>query len=182
MRARPNVFCCFKPILTAALLSLVAASSASAQSTAFTYQGSLDDGGAPASGLHDFRFRLFSVAAGGTPIGSMLCVDNVNVVEGRLTVQLDFGQQFATTAQRHLEIDVDATPADTAACHRCHPHEPRQQLTATPMASLANSAGIARRGGGGTRPWRGRRRSTARSANGNGFLLWGLFFCCCGLG
>ena len=59
-----------------------------AQSTAFTYQGSLDDGGAPASGLHDFRFRLFSVASGGTPIGSTLCVDNVSVVVRHTLVQM----------------------------------------------------------------------------------------------
>jgi len=92
--------------VAALLFALIAHSPADAQSTAFTYQGSLDDAGAPASGLHDFRFRLFSVASGGTPIGSTLCVDNVSVVEGVFTVQLDFGPQFATTEQRYLEIDV----------------------------------------------------------------------------
>jgi hypothetical protein len=125
------------------LLSLAAlvASPALAQSTAFTYQGSLDDGGVPASGLHDFRFRLFDVATGGAQVGSTLCVDNVSLVEGVFTVQLDFGQQFATTAQRHLEIEARGdTGLDCSAAAGFVLMSPRQQLTAAPMASHANSA------------------------------------------
>jgi hypothetical protein len=143
MRASFVAFHSLYLLVAAALLSGVAGalSPASAQSTAFTYQGSLDDGGAPASGLHDFRFRLFSVASGGTPIGSTLCVDNVSVVEGVFTVQLDFGQQYATTAQRHLEIEVrrdtGLTCANVAGFVLM---APRQQITATPMASHATSA------------------------------------------
>ena len=143
MRARPSVFCCLKPVLTVALLSLVAGalSPASAQSTAFTYQGLLDDGGAPANGLHDFRFRLFDAASGGVQIGSPLCIDNVDVVEGVFTAQLDFGQQFATTAQRHLEIEVrQDTGLPCGDLTGFAALAPRQQLTATPMASHANSA------------------------------------------
>src|SRR5262245_13310364 len=62
------------------------ATRALAQTTAFTYQGQLDDGGAPADGLHDFRFRLFDAAGGGAQIGPVLCADNVGVSQGLLTV------------------------------------------------------------------------------------------------
>jgi len=127
----------------AATLSLATLvhSNAHAQSTAFTYQGFLDDAGSPANGLHDFRFRLFSVASGGTPIGSTLCADNVNVIEGVFTAQIDFGQQFATTAQRHLEIEVRRDTGLTCAnVSGFAVLAPRQQLTSTPMASHANSA------------------------------------------
>jgi len=124
-------------MLTAAL----AAPQAMAQSTTFTYQGVLDAAGAPTSGLHDFRFRLFDAATGGAQLGSVLCADNVAVVEGVFTAQLDFGPQFATTAQRHLEIEVRL---DTGlACGDVTGFvvlAPRQQLTAAPMASHANSA------------------------------------------
>jgi hypothetical protein len=126
---------------TALSLFLLASTPADAQNTTFTYQGLLEDGGAPASGLHDFQFRLFSVPAGGTPIGSALCVDNVSVVEGVFTVQLDFGQQYATTAQRHLEIDARRdTGLNCANTAGFVLMTPRQQITAAPMASHANAA------------------------------------------
>ncbi|MFN0149415.1 MAG: hypothetical protein ACKVU1_01720 [bacterium] len=131
-----------RSLALALVLSAVAlAPHALAQSTVFTYQGSLDDSGTPTSGLHDFRFRLFDAAAGGAQLGSTLCSDNVNVVEGAFTAQLDFGQQFATTAQRHLEIEVRGdTGLSCADATGFVVLAPRQQLTAAPIASHANSA------------------------------------------
>ena len=114
---------------------------ARAQGTAFTYQGRLDNGGSPANGPHDFLFRLFDAASGGLQLGSTVCIDNLNVVDGVFTAELDFGQQFATAAQRHLEIEVrsdtglpcgDVTGFNVLA--------PRQHVTPTPMAIHAGSA------------------------------------------
>lgn len=39
-----------------------------AQSTAFTYQGRLQDAGAAVTGLQDFEFRLFNAVSGGAQI------------------------------------------------------------------------------------------------------------------
>jgi hypothetical protein len=112
-----------------------------AQSTAFTYQGSLEDGGAPAGGLHDFRVNLFNAASGGVAVGPPQCADDVDVIGGVFTLQLDFGQAYATTAERYLDIQVrrdtgltcgDLTGYTTMA--------PRQQLTAAPFAGHALSA------------------------------------------
>ncbi len=118
-----------------------AAGPALAQSTAFTYQGRLKEADAPANGLHDLRFRLFDAAIGGAQVGATLCLNNVNVADGLFTVQLDFGQQFATVAERHLEIEVRR---DTGlACSNASgftPLIPRQLLTATPLANHARSA------------------------------------------
>jgi len=109
--------------------------------TTFTYQGHLLDGGAPADGLHDLRFQLFDAVAGGTQVGSTLCVDDVEVVEGLFTVQLDFGQQFATPDERHLEIHVRPDIGQPCTDELGYiPLSPRQLLTATPLASHANSA------------------------------------------
>lgn len=137
-----NVFALKALILATSLsLTVFAYPPAWAQGTTFTYQGRLDDGGTPANGLHDLRFRLFDAASGGVQIGSTVCVDNVSVTDGIFTAQIDFGQQFATTAQRHLEIEVRS---DTGLL--CGDStgfvllSPRQQLTAAPMASHANSA------------------------------------------
>ena len=44
------------------LVALCVASSAQAQSSAFTYQGKLTDGGNPANGDYDLQFALFEVA------------------------------------------------------------------------------------------------------------------------
>jgi hypothetical protein len=135
------VFRCLNLLFVAVLLNATTVVPASAQSTVFTYQGSLDDGGVPASGPHDLRFRLFDAASGGAQLGSTLCVDNVTVVEGVFTAQLDFGQQFATTGQRHLEIEVRRdTGLTCGSAAGFIVMTPRQQLTATPMASHASGA------------------------------------------
>lgn len=127
----------------AVALSLVALAHrpARAQGTAFTYQGRLDNGSSPASGLHDFVFRLFDAASGGAQVGSTVCVDNLNVMDGVFTTELDFGQQFATTAQRHLEIEVRSdTGLPCGDVTGFVMLSPRQHLTAAPMASHAGSA------------------------------------------
>jgi len=53
------------------LLSIAIA--ARAQTTEFTYQGSLSIGSppAPTTGTYDFEFRLFSVDTGGSAIGTL---------------------------------------------------------------------------------------------------------------
>src|SRR5262245_20484443 len=114
---------------------------AHAQSTAFTYQGRLQNGGAPATGVHDFRFRLFDAASGGSQVGVTQCIDNLAVNQGLFTATVDFGPQFVTPAQRFIEIDVrgdtgltcgDATGFQTLS--------PRQLITAAPLATHAKSA------------------------------------------
>ncbi len=44
----------------------------SAQGTAFTYQGRLNNGGSPATGLYDFRFKLYVDPFGNTQAGFQL--------------------------------------------------------------------------------------------------------------
>ena len=46
------------------------AAAASGQTTSFTYQGKLTDGGTPANGSYDLQFALWDSAAGGGQIGS----------------------------------------------------------------------------------------------------------------
>ncbi|HZW11418.1 MAG TPA: hypothetical protein VFF69_16055, partial [Phycisphaerales bacterium] len=88
------------------LLIALASAPSLAQSTAWTYQGRLNSGGSAASGRHDFRFTLFDVASGGSPIGTTQCADNVVVSDGPFTATVDFGQQFTTPADRFVEIEV----------------------------------------------------------------------------
>ena len=53
-------------LLISTLLVLACAGAALAQTTSFTYQGRLMDGGTPANGTYEIRFTLWDAAAGGT--------------------------------------------------------------------------------------------------------------------
>ncbi len=75
------------------------------QTTAFTYQGSLNTSGSPANGNHDFEFALFDSLGGGTQLGSTLTRTNIAVANGVFSASLDFGGQFPG-ANRFLEIRV----------------------------------------------------------------------------
>ncbi len=123
-------------IATAIALCAGSSTSLAQVGTAFTYQGSLAVAGTPQNGTFDMYFRLMSASGGGFPLATT-CADNVSVVDGKFTVSLDFGNQFAGQ-RRYLEILVrsdtgtactDLTGYDTLS--------PRQELTATPYALFA---------------------------------------------
>jgi hypothetical protein len=101
--------------------------------TAFTYQGRLTDGGSPADGEYDLRFRLFNAASGGSQVGSTVTRGNVDVSDGVFTVQLDFGGGPFRGQARWLEIGV--RPGASTGSYT--PLTPRQELTAAPYALYA---------------------------------------------
>ncbi len=119
-------------------LALLAAATTSAQTplgSGFTYQGRLDSEGTPVNDTADFDFRLWDAAIGGNQIGATLTANNVNVVDGLFTVELDFGVMAFNGDTRWLEIAV-ANPAGGPFAILT----PRQPLTGTPYAHTANSA------------------------------------------
>ncbi|MEZ5421594.1 MAG: hypothetical protein R2682_00695 [Pyrinomonadaceae bacterium] len=117
--------------LVAIVLGLALTLGVSAQTSTFTYQGKLTDASVAANGQYDFKFRLFDAASGGTQIGPDATVDDVNVVNGIFTVDLDFGiAAFTNGAQRFLAIEVrlgSSTGAYTLLT-------PRQAITSVPHA------------------------------------------------
>ncbi|MDX2131445.1 MAG: hypothetical protein SFY69_05280 [Planctomycetota bacterium] len=131
-------------VLSSVLCVLLGSAFANAQVTnVFTYQGQLTEGGQAPSGAFDLRFRLFDQPTDGTPIGGILCVDNLQVVDGRFTVELNFGSVF-NGASRFLQVEV--RPDTGAACDITSGFTvltPRQRLTATPHASYALTAATA---------------------------------------
>jgi hypothetical protein len=123
------------------LASFALGVAASAQSTAFTYQGRLKNGAVPAAGVHDFRFTLFNAASGGAQVGAPQCVDNLTVTEGLFNATIDFGPQFATTEARFLQIEVRAdTGLNCANPSGFVALGPRQPVNPAPAASHANAA------------------------------------------
>jgi microcystin-dependent protein len=65
-----------------------------AQGTAFSYQGRLVLGGAPASGNWDVQFKLYDAATGTNQVGSTVTKTNVPVNTGLFSTTLDFGEVF----------------------------------------------------------------------------------------
>ena len=99
-----------------------------AQTTGFTYQGSLNSGGVVANGPHDFEFALFDALSGGAQLGATITQSSVSVTNGIFAVSLDFGSQFPG-AQRFLEIRV--RPSGVGAFT---PLTPRQPITSAPYS------------------------------------------------
>src|SRR6266581_9499023 len=118
------------------------ATNASAQTTSFTYQGRLTDGGTPANGNYDLQFTVWDALSGGTqqpqPSPVTVARSAVAVANGIFTVQLDFPASAFPGADRFLEIGVK--PAGSGSFTIL---SPRQQITATPYATRSASAAAA---------------------------------------
>jgi hypothetical protein len=117
------------------LIFAVGCSVGFAQSTAFTYQGKLTDGGAAANGVYDLRFRLFIDLGGATQAGGDVFRDDVHVANGIFTVSLDFGTSpFTSSTGNFLEIAVrPGGSTDPNAYVRLSPLQP---LTSSPYSIL----------------------------------------------
>jgi len=119
-------------------LIVMSASTANAQSSSFTYQGRLTDGGTAANGNYDLQFALWDSASGGAQIGSTLTLSSVAVSNGVFSVSLDFGAGSFNGANRFLEIS--ARPISGGAFTVL---TPRQPVTATPYAIRSLNAATA---------------------------------------
>lgn len=128
-----------KHFLCAALLAFVClgASTAQAQTSAFTYQGNLTDGVTPANGTYQMQFALFDAVSGGTQQGSTITNNSVSIVNGVFTVQLDFtSAPYVAGANRWLELSVKK-PAEGSFTTL----SPREQLVASPYSIRTLSTG-----------------------------------------
>ena len=118
-------------LLLAVLCGLINVVSLHAQTSAFTYQGRLNQNEAPATGLFDVRFTLFGAASGGSPLLNPI-TNSVVVTNGLFTVLLDFGSDTFDGANRWLDIAVRPAGNGTFT-----PLTPRQPITPTPYAVTA---------------------------------------------
>ena len=109
--------------------------------TAFSYQSRLMDANKPADGEYDFQFKLFDDAnvTDGNQVGSDVNMPDVDVVDGHFTVELDFGSDVFDGDARWLEVVV--RPGDSNDVNDFVTLSPRQEVTPTPYAFYAKSAG-----------------------------------------
>jgi hypothetical protein len=116
------------------LLFMLCAITALAQTSVFTYQGRLTDGGTAANGNYDLQFALFDTGSGGTQIGAQTS-PNVSVSAGIFSVQLDFGATAFPGANRFLEISARLSGGGSFTTL-----SPRQPITSTPYAIRSANA------------------------------------------
>src|SRR3989442_14037248 len=121
-----------------ALLLLLNAGRGVAQTSAFSYQGRLTDGGTPANGNYDLQFALWDSLSGGSQIGVPQNFSNIGVSSGIFTVTLDFGANAFPGANRFLEINARLSGASAFTLLT-----PRQQITSTPYAVRSANATLA---------------------------------------
>jgi hypothetical protein len=105
---------------------------AAAQTSVFTYQGHLNDNGAPANGLYDFQFAVWDSSL---PL-AMSVKPAIGVTNGLFTAQLDFGSAIFNGDTRFLEIAVRTNGAANFTTL-----EGQQPITSAPYAMQAISAG-----------------------------------------
>jgi len=125
-------------ILLAFYVVFLLSVTARAQTSAFTYQGRLTDGGTAANGIYDLQFTLWDSAGGGLQIGSTQSLPSVQISSGIFTVTLDFGANAFPGADRFLEISGRLSGASAFTILT-----PRQQITSTPYAVRSGNATIA---------------------------------------
>lgn len=95
----------------------------------FVYQGSLTSGTAPVNTPHDFTFRIYTAATGGSQVGTTSISSDITPENGTFTATVSPGSNVFTGPDRWLEIAVRSTgsPAYTTL-------SPRQKITPSPYA------------------------------------------------
>lgn len=122
------------PVLTALAMLTISSPiwTASAQGTAFTYQGKLDSGASTANGTYNLEFTLYSTNNGGTPVAGPVTNNDVAVTNGLFTVTIDFGSSVWNGQTNWLEIGVESNGVSGFTTLT-----PRQELTPVPYAITA---------------------------------------------
>lgn len=122
-------------LMTVALAALLSAS-VTAQTSAFNFQGRLNDGSTAANGQFDLQFKLFSLISGGTQVGSTINRPGLTLINGVFSTTLDFGSAAFGGSNRFLEISVRPTGSSNAHVVL----GARQQILAVPFAVRSISA------------------------------------------
>jgi len=122
-----------------ALLLALAGPLSAQVTTAFTYQGELEQAGAPATGSYDFEFLLYDQAAGGTAFAGPVNADDVFVDGGLFATEVDFGMNVFGLTDLWLEIRV----RESASTGGFAILAPRQKLRPAPLAQHALNVELA---------------------------------------
>lgn len=104
-----------------------------ALSNSFSYQGSLMDSGQAANGSYDLQFELQTQA--GVAVGSPVLLEDVAVIQGVFTVDLDFG---AAVTSGDFQLQIGIRPGSSTGGYTLL--SPATRITPTPQAQIAGMA------------------------------------------
>ncbi len=124
-------------IFAITLLFVFCTEIANAQTTAFNFQGRLNDGSSPANGRYDLQFKLFDSLLGGSKVGPTVEKPNAILINGVFSTPLDFGSTAFPGADRFIEISVRPAGSPNAFVILGG----RQQVLAVPFAVNAATLG-----------------------------------------
>ncbi|MFK7958759.1 MAG: right-handed parallel beta-helix repeat-containing protein [Lysobacterales bacterium] len=103
--------------------------------TTFTYQGELLSQGVEANGTFDLQMSLFDESQAGTQRGVTQVLEDVMVIDGIFSVEMDYGFEPFAGDQLWLDISVRNGSSSGGFTNLL----PRQKLTATPYALHAET-------------------------------------------
>jgi hypothetical protein len=126
-------------VLLAVLLS--GAVNGFSQTTAFSYQGTLSQGGVPANGTFQMTFSLWTAETGGNQVGATIGPQPVVVTNGNFAALLDFGAGAFPGDNRFLEITVGTTVLSPRPRMQSVPYAIRA-LTVTGPVSGSNASAV----------------------------------------
>ena len=127
-------------VMIAAIIFVIGQMSVMAQTTAFNFQGRLNDGTSPANGKYDLQFRLYDALTGGTQIGSTISQPGTTIINGVYSTQLDFLVTSTTSAfyydnnPKFIEVSLRPMAANVATSNAFTILGPRQQILFVPFA------------------------------------------------
>jgi len=119
-------------MVSALLLIVACVSQAEPMGSAFTYQGRMMDANSPANGLYDLQFKLYDSPSDGNQLASIIDINELDVIDGYLTVLLDFGSDVFIGNACWLEMGV--RPGELNDPNAYTTLSPRQQITPAPYA------------------------------------------------
>jgi hypothetical protein len=113
-------------------LCVAEVSNAEPMGTAWTYQGRLIDANGPSDGLYDFQFKLYYGPAEPNQVGGTADVNDIDVIDGYFTAELNFGSDVFDGNSVWLETGV--RPGDSNDPNAFVTLSPRQEVTPVPYA------------------------------------------------
>ena len=96
-------------VLPLLILATIRVTQAAPLGTAFTFQGRLQENGASANGVYDFRCQLYDAMEFGALVSATITNAAVPVSNGLFTVSLDFGASVYNGQERWLLITLRKT-------------------------------------------------------------------------